>query len=275
VNAVLRRTGAGLFTLVLLLLATVAAHAEETIVLQLKWFHQFQFAGYYAAEEKGFYKAEGLNVEIREGSPKRPPVDSVLAGQAQFGVTDDALLLARLHGQPVVACAAIFQHSPYVLMARSDSGISKPSDLIDRTVMANETEAVQLKAMLKHEGIPLERVKLVPHNWRVRDLIEGKVDAMAAYGTVEPAQLRQAGIEPSIIRVADYGVDFYGDTLFTTEAYVQKDRARVAAFIRASLKGWEYAMAHPSEMMDLILKMPGVKERGLRRENLDKSIGER
>ncbi len=269
VNAVLRRAGAGLFTLGLLLLATMAAHAEETIVLQLKWFHQFQFAGYYAAEEKGFYKAEGLNVEIREGSPKRPPVDSVLAGQAQFGVTDDAVLLARLHGKPVVACAAIFQHSPYVVMARSDSGISKPSDLIDRTVMAYEPEAAQLKAMLKHEGIPLERVKLVPHNWRVRDLIEGKVDAMAAYSTVEPAQMHQAGIEPSIIRVADYGVDFYGDTLFTTEAYVQKDRARVAAFVRASLKGWEYAMAHPSEMIDLILKKPGVKERGIRRENLE------
>jgi len=269
VNALLRRAGAGLFTLGLLLLATVAAHAEETIVLQLKWFHQFQFAGYYAAEEKGFYKAEGLNVEIREGSPKRPPVESVLAGQAQFGVTDDAVLLARLRGRPVVACAAIFQHSPYVVMARGDSGISKPSDLIDRTVMANEQDAAQLKAMLKHEGIPLERVKMVPHNWRVRDLIEGKVDAMTAYGTVEPAQLRQAGVEPSIIRVADYGVDFYGDTLFTTEAFVQKDRARVAAFIRASLKGWEYAMAHPAEMIDLILKKPGVKERGIRRENLE------
>ena len=268
-NALFGRAGAGLFTLGLLLLATVAAHAEETIVLQLKWFHQFQFAGYYAAEEKGFYKAEGLNVEIREGSPKRPPVESVLAGQAQFGVTDDAVLLARLRGRPVVACAAIFQHSPYVVMARGDSGISKPSDLIDRTVMANEQDAAQLKAMLKHEGIPLERVKMVPHNWRVRDLIEGKVDAMTAYGTVEPAQLRQAGVEPSIIRVADYGVDFYGDTLFTTEAFVQKDRARVAAFIRASLKGWEYAMAHPAEMIDLILKKPGVKERGIRRENLE------
>jgi PAS domain S-box-containing protein len=251
-------------------LANLAAEAQEPIILQLKWYHQFQFAGYYAAEEKGFYKAEGLEVEIREGSPSRPPLESVLAGQAHFGVSDDDVLLARLRGRPTVACAAIFQHSPYIVLARGDSGISKPSDLIGRTVMvANDQGATQLKAMLRHEGIPRERVKLVPHTWKLRDLINGEVDAISAYSTVEPTQMRQQGVPPAIIRVADYGVDFYGDTLFTTETVVQKDRARAAAFVRASLKGWEYAMKHSTEMIDLILKKPGVKERGLRRENLE------
>ena len=134
---------------------------------------------------------------------------------------------------------------------------------------ANAEGAAQFKAMLKHEGIPLSAVKERPHNWNMRDLIEKRVDAMTAYSTVEPTQLRQAGVEPAIIRVADYGVDFYGDTLFTTEAVVKKDRARVAAFIRATRKGWEYAMEHQAEMIDLILKKPDVQERGLQRENLE------
>ncbi len=129
--------------------------------------------------------------------------------------------------------------------------------------------AAQFQAMFKHEGIPLRTVKQRPHTWNLRDLIEKRVDAVTAYSTVEPTQLRQAGVEPSMIRVADYGVDFYGDTLFTTEAAVKKDRARVAAFIRATRRGWEYAMEHQDEMIDLILKKPEVQRRGLKRENLE------
>ena len=268
--ALLRRKGARALGCGVLLLASIAARAAEPIVLQLKWYHQFQFAGYYAAEAKGFYKDEGLQVEIREGSPSRPPLETVLAGHADFGVSDDDVLLARLRGEPTVACAAVFQHTPYIVMARADRGITKPSDLIDRTVMVdNDQGAAQLRAMLRREGIPLSRVQLVPHTWRNSDLIEGRVDAISAYSTVEPTQMRQAGVTPSIIRVADYGVDFYGDTLFTAEAVVKKDRARVAAFVRASLKGWEYAMQHPAEIIDLILGMPEVQKRGLQRENLE------
>ena len=251
------------------LLATVA-RGEERIVLQLKWYHQFQFAGFYAADVKGFYAAEGLQVIIREGSPKRPAIQEVLEGRADFGIGNEGVLLARLRGEPLVACATIFQHSPYVVLTRADSGIRKPSDLPGHTLMMASPEAsVQFLAMLKHEGIPLKTVKLVPHSWDLRDLIEKRVDAVTAYSTVEPMQMRQAGVEPATIRVTDYGVDFYGDTLFTTEATVKKDRAQVTAFVRATRRGWEYAMEHPQEMIDLILKMPEVKRRGLRRENLE------
>jgi len=253
-----------------LLTGAAAARASDPIVLQLKWYHQFQFAGYYAAEAKGFYRDEGLEVEIREGSPAHAAVDEVIAGHADFGVGDEAVLLARIRGEPLVACAAIFQHSPYVILARADSGIRKPSDLSGRTVMVGPTDGTaQFLAMLKHEGIPLHTVQLQPHTWNLEDLIEKRVDAITAYSTVEPTQMRMAGVEPSIIRVADYGVDFYGDTLFTTEATVKKDRARVAAFVRATRKGWEYAMEHPAEMIDLILQKPEVRRRGIRRENLE------
>ncbi len=90
----------------------------EPIVLQLKWFHQFQFAGYYAALEKGFYAEEGLNVELRERDPLVTPVEAVVSGEAQFGVGDSSLVLSRLNGQPVVVMAAIFQRSPLVFLRR-------------------------------------------------------------------------------------------------------------------------------------------------------------
>jgi len=264
------QTRRALLLVVAVLLSVPAVRAGEPIVLQLKWYHQFQFAGFYAAEAKGFYEAEGVKVEIREGSPKRPAIQEVLSGRADFGVADEAVLLARLQGQPVVACAVIFQHSPFIVMARADSGIRKPSDLSGRSVMVGPLEGTaQFQAMLKHEGIPLGAVKQQPHTWNTQDLIEKRVDAITAYSTVEPTQLRQAGVEPAVIHVADYGVDFYGDTLFTTEAMVDKDRGRVAAFIRATRRGWEYAMEHQEEMIDLIMKKPEVKQRGLKRENLE------
>lgn len=265
-----RQTGVASLLVTAVLGSTTAARAEDTIVLQLKWYHQFQFAGYYAAVTKGFYRDEGLHVEIREGAPGKPPVEEVLTGHAQFGVTDEAVLLARLRGQPVVACAAFFQHSPFIVLARADSGIRKPSDLPGHTIMLGPLEgSAQFQAMMKHEGIPLNTVKQVPHTWNIRDLIEKRVDAITAYSTVEPTQMRQAGVEPAIIRVADYGVDFYGDTLFTSEEMVSKDRTRVIAFLRATRRGWEYAMEHPGEMIDHILTKPEVRRRGLTRENLE------
>lgn len=251
-------------------LAAAEPPARQPVRLQLKWHHQFQFAGYYAAQVHGYFRAEGLEVELIEGSPARPPLETVLRGEADFGVSDADVLLARLRGRPVVVCAAVFQHSPYILLSRADSGISKPSDLVGRRVMISPDQGeAQLRAMLMREGIAPDTVRLLPHSWNNRDLIERRVDVISAYSTVEPTQLEQAGVEPAYIRVSDYGVDFYGDTLFTTAAQVQRDRAQVAALVRASLKGWDYAMRHPEEMIEYILRLPGVQERGLQRRNLE------
>lgn len=242
----------------------------KKIRLQLKWHHQFQFAGYYAAQIQGYYREAGLDVELMEGSPQRLSLEKILAGEADFGVTDTDVLLARMQGKPVVVCAAVFQHSPYIMLSLTDYGITKPSDLVDKRLMvsANQGEA-ELRAMIMQEGLPKDRIHLQPHTWNHLDLLEKRVDALSAYATVEPIQIRQLGRSPAVIRFSDYGVDFYGDTLFTTEALIRKDRALVRNFVQASMKGWDYAMSHRDEMIEHILQMPGVKERGIRRENLE------
>lgn len=242
---------------------------SREISLQLKWRHQFQFAGYYAADIKGFYSAEGLKVRILEGNSDRPPLATVLAGKADFAVSDADVLPARMKGEPFVVLAAIFQHSPYILMSRHDSGIRVPADLLDRSVMiSGEQGAAQFLSMMKREGLPLDRIRTIPHTWNLDDLISGKVDVISAYVTAEPSQMRALGVEPYNIRVSDYGVDFYGDTLVTREEVVQNRRSEVDAMIRATRLGWEYAMEHPDEMIAYIMTLPGVKERGIERENL-------
>lgn len=244
--------------------------ALKKVRIQLKWHHQFQFAGYYAAQSQGYYRNAGLDVTIVEGTPKEPPLETVLSGRADFGVTDTDVLLARLEGKPVVVCAAIFQHSPYIMLSLAEKGLTKPSDLIGKRVMVSTDQGeAELRAMILREGISQEKFQFLPHTWNLQDLIENRVDAISAYSTVEPSQLRQMGYTPSIIRFSDYGVDFYGDTLFTTEALIKADRALVRAFVSASLKGWDYAINHPEEMIERILQMPNVKEHGIQRTNLE------
>ncbi|MEX2577941.1 MAG: ABC transporter substrate-binding protein [Verrucomicrobiales bacterium] len=249
--------------------ADEAEEEPQQVSLQLKWYHQFQFAGYYAADIKGYFLEEGLDVELRAGDPEFSPIEAVLSGNADFGVSDSDILLARMRGEPVVACATIFQHSPYVLLTRNDSGIRKPSDLLDRRVLvSNNQGSAQFQAMMKREGLPVERISLVSSPWSLDDLVAGRVDAVSAHSTADYSQLESRGVDPYMILPSDYGVDFYGDTLFTTETFVNDREKATEAMIRATSRGWAYAMKNPEEMIDYILGLPGVKERGIRRENL-------
>jgi len=112
--------------------------AEESlnkVSLQLSWLHQFQFAGYYAAVEKGFYRDAGFKVAIKEGRPGIRPVEEVVSGRADYAVGRVSVLLHRLHGKPVVVLASIFQHSANILLAKMESGIHTPQDMIGRRVM--------------------------------------------------------------------------------------------------------------------------------------------
>lgn len=262
-------------TALMVVAATVSAEPPagmKKVRLRLKWHHQFQFAGYYAAQIEGFYKDAGLDVELVEGTPQKSALQAVLSREVDFGVTDSDVLLARLRGEPVVVCAAIFQHSPYIMLALARSGITKPSDLVDKRLMVGTTQGeAEVRAMVMREGLPEKRLHFLPHSWRSQDLVDNKVDALSAYITVEPFVLKGLGHAPAIIRFSDYGVDFYGDTLFTHEEVVRRDHAMVTAFVKASLEGWNHAMAHPEEIVEHILQMPGVKERTSRQNLLNEA----
>ena len=236
------------------------------IVLQLKWWHQFQFAGYYAALSRGFYREEGLEVELRQGAPSVSVLREVLDRRAHFGISDAGALAAYMRGEPLTAVSVTFQHSPYVLLTLRERGLLRPSDLAGGRVMLAGNEAeVQFRALLTREGVSTAGVTVVPHSMRLESLVDGEIDAMSAYSTVEPAELRARGIDPHVIRASDYGVDFYDDILVAREDLAQGDPQLVEAFRRANGRGWEYAIAHPGEIVDEILRMPGVAERGVTR----------
>lgn len=239
----------------LLLLGTGPAFASEKVVLQLKWLHQFQFAGYYAALEKGYFAEEGLDVLLQERNTELSNVDQVLQGEAHYGVTDSIVLLHHMQRKGVVLVAPIFQHSPNVLMTLRSSNIQRPKDLIGRRLAFydNDTDGISLLALLADQGVLEQGLIRYSLQERLKKLIDGEVDAIAAYSTNEPYLLRELGHAVNIIDPKHYGLDFYGDVLFTTQQEAQNNPQRVAAMRRAVLRGWEYALDHKEELVELIL----------------------
>ncbi|HQH33318.1 MAG TPA: ABC transporter substrate-binding protein [Petrotogaceae bacterium] len=251
-----------LFFLITLWLVSVPLYADKSdsygkdlysIKLQLKWYHQFQFAGYYAALEKGFYEQAGLDVSIIEGGPDIFPVAAVYNKEAQYGVCGSELLLHRLRGYPLVLLANIFQHSPLVLMVMGNSDIYSPIDLIDKRILLHEDGSdAEIGAMLMSEGVNPQSYGYYDGSADTDMLLEGKIDALAVYITNEPYILKSMGTDIRVINPLKYGIDFYGDCLFTTEDEINNYPLRVRAFRQASIKGWEYALNNIDEIALLI-----------------------
>jgi len=244
----------GLATLLMLLTWLPDALAADKLRLQLRWLHQFQFAGYYMALERGFYKDAGLDVEILEGGPgARKPIDSMLAGEVDFAIANSGVVIARIAGKPVVALSAIMQTSPLVWIVRADSDIYTPHDLLGKRLMLMAApESAELLITLRREGVDLSALDIKPTSFRIQDLVEGKTDAYNGYISNEPFWLTQQGMNYRLINPRDYGVNFYSDVLTTSEELLQKKPEQVEAFVQASLKGWKYALEHAEETARLI-----------------------
>ena len=232
------------------------AVAKDVVNLQLPWKHQFQFAGYYIAKERGYYRKSDLEVNIKEFDNSIKLVEDVLSQKTEFGVGRSSLIYERLEGKPVVMLASIFQHSPVVLMTKDREDIKEVYDLRGKNIMLlkNHLGAASINAMLLSSGISQGEYKIKPHSFNIQDLIDGNTDAILAYTSNEPFEMEQRGEAYKIFSPKSYGFDFYSDILFTSQSYIDKKPDIVRKFRQATLYGWQYAMRHQKEAIDLILK---------------------
>ena len=275
----------------LVLGATFLASADEghdEVTVALKWLPQAQFAGYYVAEELGFYEEEGLHVTIVSGSPGAEPQDLVAAGSAEFGVTWLGILLeARDQGVPLVNIAQVFQSSGFRTITWADSGIASPADFRGRAIEVwyggNE---VPLLALLQKYGLdPDSDLTLQSQAFDMNAFLNRSVDASAAMSynelnvvresivagslgidlgellgmTLDAYRAAEAGVRPdeqlTIFDVNAEGVAMLEDMIFTSEVFLSSEAHRDIAvrFVRASLRGWEYARDHRSEAVEILL----------------------
>ncbi|MGE4295589.1 MAG: ABC transporter substrate-binding protein [Campylobacterales bacterium] len=232
-----------------------AAAKPMAVEVQLRWYHQFQFAGYYIALHKGYYQRAGLEVTLKEGSLEISPVDEVLAKRAHFGVAGPNLVGEYLKGKPVVLLAPVFQHTPNALMLLPSRGYERPADLATGApvVTLGGSEDVDLKSIFLNEGIPLSAVRF-KNEGDLGDLLKGRIAALNIYTSNEPFLMQMRGLEYRLLKPQSFGLDFYGDLFFTAQWMIDAHPQAVKAFREATLEGWRYAFAHPDETVDLILQ---------------------
>jgi len=242
-----------------LMLGAVPALAEsndgkDRVVLQLPEAAQFEFAGYYAALAQGYFHDERLNVEIRPGSMGVRPVAEVTGGAAQYGVEASALIVARLRGAPVVLVSSIFQHSSLALAVLRQSGIAMPADLQGKRVALDPHGSTpEIQAMLIAGGMAPVQYTPVPDQWGVGEIETGAAEAMVVNTWQAEQDFKPRGVNIQLIRPSDYGIDFYGDSFFTSEVEARDHPERVEAMRRAILRGWQHALAEPGTMIQWLL----------------------
>lgn len=231
----------------------------DQISLQLQWVTQAQFAGYYVALDKGWYEQEGIELTIEPGGPDLVPVDLVAAGTHDFGTSLLAdLVVAVEGGKSVISIAQIQQMNGLLLVAKKASGIERPADFVGRRVgVWLGGWETQFRALIAREGITLEDFELVSQGFSMEPFLEGELDVASAMIYNEYHVVLASGISPgelNVIDYADYGLDFPGDVLFTSRQLIEEKPELVARMLRASLRGWQYAVEHPEEAVDIVLK---------------------
>lgn len=240
----------------LLLQATTSQDSPlQKVSLQFQWKHQFEFAGFYAAKEKGYYKDSGLDVDFYEYVPGIDMIDEVVSGKKSFGIWASSLIKERLSGKPVVMLANYFKRSPLAIVTTPE--IRLPSDLKGKKLMISPKDvgSANFLQMWRAFGIdPKRDINLLSHSFDIRDLIQGKVDAASVFLTNELYMLQQARFAYNILDPNNYGTELYDVNLFTSETLRQSKPTLVRDFTEASKRGWEYALSHPDEIVELILK---------------------
>lgn len=234
------------------------SYATDKVTLQLRWDHQFQFAGYYVAEWKGYYDEAGLDVEIKSAvEPKQilSAVEEVAAKRADFGIGAADILKARDEGIPLVVVASIFQNSAAAFYTRDETTINSPVDFAHLKVARrpNDLIDIEFQALLKAEGIDHTKIESFPHKPGIDHLISGEVDVIPGYSINIPFTAYNQNSAVNEIRPIEYGIDFYGDSIFTHEDMIRKHPDLVNRFKEASTKGWQYALENQEETINYIV----------------------
>tara|TARA_B100001063_G_scaffold68360_1_gene62284 strand:- start:13537 stop:16185 length:2649 start_codon:yes stop_codon:yes gene_type:complete len=245
-----------LFLLLIFLCTSLFSKELKPVTIQLSWFDQFQFAGYYMAKEKGFYKELGLDVTIKPFEFGINIPKEVSLGNLDFAVGRETLLLERKKEQKIIALYALFQATPLVLLTTKESNINNIADFKGKTIMTTIDDAseVSLKSMINSNNIKTDDLNFIKHTHNINDLINKKTDVISAYISKSPYELQLKNIEYNVFDPKMFGFDMYSDFLFTSEKLLNSDINTVDRFKKASLQGWEYAFSNIEEASDLIIK---------------------
>ena len=231
----------------------------ENVVLQLQWYDQAQFIGFYVAKEKSFYRDEGLNVTIESGSDKINSITRVLDNTAQIGLASgDQLLISEANGEDLKAIGTVFNKSLACFISHKELGVESLEDMVKHTVgvfATKDTENILLSMLALH-GIPKTSVDILNCSGTSWNSFIQK-DAPQIYPSYlihEPLLAKEKGFSVNTLYPDENGVRFYSDAIFTTGEYYRDNKDILRRFLRASVKGWKYAADHREEAIDILIR---------------------
>ena len=229
----------------------------EKTSLRLKWVCQAQFAGYYSALKEGYYKDVGLSVTIDPAGPNISPIQSVTSGVNEFGIAGAEQIITAIDNKvPIVAIAVIYRETPEALVSKKELNIKAPKDLEGKTVgVVYENDENLYRLFLKKNNVDENSIKEVPAITGISQVMTDQVDAKMAYEMNDAILLELEGEKVNLLRFRDYGVKVYADTIFTTKEMVEKHPDKVKNFLKASLKGWNYAIENPEKSVSQLIEI--------------------
>lgn len=244
----------------------------ERISLRLQWLHQAQFAGFYVAKEKGYYRDAGLDVTINGGGQDFNAVTLVASGSDDIGIwTADQVMLALAREIPVRPVGVVFDRSLAAFMVRRTSGIHTPKDFEGRTVgmyYGYDSETIYL-ALLKRFNVDRTKIQETALQYDLGRFLSDEVQVWPAYVINQPLAVKAAGIEVDLLRPEQFGIRYYSDTIIVAQKTLAERRGMVSRFLAASERGWRYAIEHRDETTDIVLKMDPHLNREHQRKMLD------
>lgn len=230
------------------------------VVVDLKWKHQAQFAGMYVAREKGYYRQGGLNVEVREFNFESSPSENLINNEADFALMSaEEFLLLIDRGYDVRALAAIYQNSPYSIVSLAAKNITTPADFLGKTLGnkgGKEEEELFYLLLMEEFGISVDDVEIKDLGFGKReidDLLDGDADTVGLYRTDQLYFFEEEGVDYNIIYPEQFGVNISNDILVARGDFVDNKASVVAAFVGATIDGWNYAIENQEEAVAITM----------------------
>jgi len=229
----------------------------EEVSLRLAWLHGSGFEGYYVAKEKGYYQEEGLEININPGGLDQNSIKLVASGSDTFGLAGQVeVISARDKGIPVKGVAAFYKNNPIVYFSKESKNIITVKDFIGKKVGVKyglDTEIIY-NALLKKEGIDREKIEETPVQFDMGLFFTDAVDVWPGFSNVEPVVAEIQNVNINIISPLDYDIPMYAQVLVVNDKTINEKPEIIEKFIKATKKGWLYAIEHPNEMPSLVAK---------------------
>lgn len=218
--------------------------------LRLKWIHQGQFAGFYAAERNGFYRDAGLDVRINPGGQEMNAIRLVASGTDDVGVWGaEQIMIARSNGIPVRAIGVVYQKTAACFLVREDSGIGSFKDIEGKRVgtqRGTDLETIY-EALLSIKGVNRDNIREVNVSYNFPLFLTGQIDVWPSYAVNEPYKARQQDVDIKILYPHENGLQFYGDTIFTSDQFARQNPKVIKRFMAATREGWKWVLKNPKE----------------------------